>query len=70
MRCTDVADSSNACELGQVHWGDHMSLHSGGEIKTMQLEELIELGILCFSREITAGKIGKNVLHGYTEITP
>lgn len=65
-----MADSSNARELGQVHWGDHISLHSGGEIKTMQLEELIELGILCFNREIAAGKIGKAVLHGYREITP
>jgi len=64
-----VANSSNSCELGQVHWGDHISLHRRGKIKTMQLEELIELGILCFNREITAGQIGKTALHGYREIT-
>lgn len=69
MWCTDVADSANVCEPGQVLWGDHISPHNGCEIKTMQFEELIELGVLCFNREITAGKVGKTALCGDREIT-
>lgn len=52
-----------------IHQGNHITLHGGGETKTIHLEELIELGILCSNREITAGKIGEAALHWYRKIT-
>lgn len=56
--CTDVADP-----LGRA------APTPRGKKIVMQLKKLFEWGLLCFKREIAAGKVGKIVLHGYREIT-